>query len=132
MRWVFDLPTPPSANTYWRVGKGRVYRSGEATQYKAAVAATLLKARIRCLRRQNLLRVEVDWTRNIRSGDLDNRLKIALDAMNGVLWEDDSQIVQIIAERFDGDTPGYRVRITVVGHTDNPGRLPIPGGRIDP
>lgn len=41
--------------------------------------------------------------------DTDNYIKSTLDALNGVLWHDDSQIVKITGEKRYGDHP----RITV-------------------
>lgn len=40
-------------------------------------------------------RVDVDEKSKLR-GDLDNYVKTVLDALNGVAWEDDSQVVKII------------------------------------
>jgi len=39
-------------------------------------------------------------------GDLDNYVKLTLDALNGVAWEDDRQVVRISAvkvDKFDKD-----------------------------
>ena len=32
--------------------------------------------------------------------DLDNFVKTFLDSMNGILWHDDSQVVEIVASKF--------------------------------
>ena len=37
--------------------------------------------------------------------DLDNLTKLVLDAGNGILWQDDSMIVSIHAEKFYSSTP---------------------------
>lgn len=38
-------------------------------------------------------------------GDLDNRLKRTIDAMSGVVFEDDAQIETIHAHRYDASRP---------------------------
>jgi Holliday junction resolvase RusA-like endonuclease len=47
-----------------------------------------------------------------RRGDLDNRLKILLDALNGLAWLDDAQIVELYARR-ELDRRNPRVELTV-------------------
>ena len=37
-----------------------------------------------------------------RPADLDNLLKLPLDALNGLLWLDDSQVLVLLAEKHDG------------------------------
>ena len=36
-------------------------------------------------------------------GDLDNHVKAVLDALNGVVWQDDSQVVELHAFKHKGD-----------------------------
>ena len=43
--------------------------------------------------------------------DLDNYLKAVLDALNGLAFEDDSQIVKTIAEKIYAEEPYIEVRI---------------------
>jgi Holliday junction resolvase RusA-like endonuclease len=38
-------------------------------------------------------------TRRTRPGDLDNLLKSVLDALNGIVWDDDIRVSKIIARR---------------------------------
>lgn len=41
-------------------------------------------------------RIDLDMKSKLR-GDLDNYVKTVLDALNGVAWPDDSQVVKITA-----------------------------------
>ena len=43
--------------------------------------------------------------------DADNLLKACLDALNGLMWRDDAQIVDLIAQKWYGDPP--RVEIII-------------------
>ena len=43
--------------------------------------------------------------------DLDNLIKAVLDAMNGVVWEDDSSIVEVTARKVYGDVPMVKMMV---------------------
>jgi Holliday junction resolvase RusA-like endonuclease len=47
-----------------------------------------------------------------KSGDLDNRIKPLLDALQGVAFYDDKQVIEIHAFRFD-DKHNPRVEVTI-------------------
>lgn len=46
--------------------------------------------------------------------DADNVLKIILDALNGVAYEDDRQIVALAIRKAYGEKPGVRVKIRTI------------------
>ena len=46
--------------------------------------------------------------------DIDNIEKIVLDALNGVLYEDDAQICKTISEKFYAEEPHLKIRIGVI------------------
>ena len=94
---ALGLPEPPSANRYWRVYRNRVVRSKEATAYIAAVA--LIARHLAPF--SGDVSVRINWHRTRKSGDLDNRLKVVLDALRGCAYHDDSQVVEIHATRYD-------------------------------
>lgn len=106
------LPLPPSSNRYWRtiVAKGRAltFVSDEAKQYKRMVKESAGL--------ETLIYSEISVTLKIfrpqRSGDLDNRLKVLFDALQGVVYANDSQIVEIHAFRYE-DRPRPRVEVTI-------------------
>lgn len=104
------LPIPPSANRYWRNFRGRMVVSAEAQAYKAAAAISAKDqgAWLIC----GDVAIQVDFYRARKAGDLDNRLKVILDSLNGIAYEDDNQITEIHARRFD-DKGNGRVEITV-------------------
>ncbi len=48
---------------------------------------------------------------HIGKPDIDNMVKAVFDALNGVLWHDDSQITAVHAEKSYGDMPGMNLWI---------------------
>ena len=107
------LPTPPSANRYWRTYRNRVTVSNEAKTYKTAVGWIARTAIDEPL--QGDLSVTLRIYRKAKRGDLDNYSKVGLDALNGIAYLDDSQITELHAYRFDDkDNPRMEVEITPV------------------
>ena len=51
-------------------------------------------------------------TRPTGKPDLDNTLKLYCDALNGIVWVDDSQIVCVYAEKKYGENPQTELKIT--------------------
>ena len=49
--------------------------------------------------------------------DCDNVVKAALDAFNGIVWRDDSQVVRIIASKHYGVTPGLVIAVNEIKTT---------------
>lgn len=114
--YTLTFPYPISANRYWRQTARGVYVSPEAMDYKtecgwiarlnglcepltcrAAVSLTLhpkLPAdwRVR-------VRKDAAWAQSVRCQDLDNIVKVSLDALNGIAYADDSQIWRLMVER---------------------------------
>ena len=41
--------------------------------------------------------------------DVDNLLKLATDALNGIVWVDDAQIVTVVCRKVYGDAPSTRL-----------------------
>lgn len=105
------LPYPPSVNRYWRNFRGRMIRSPEAIEYKDTVAAIALESKTQmlngCVRVDMLLhpplpkdwekRVKKDrlWLLSVRRIDLDNAMKVAIDALQGIAYDNDRQITAL-------------------------------------
>lgn len=105
------LPYPPSANRYWRNARGRMVVSSEARRYKRDVASLVSPINVAFVSKL-LVAVKMVLYRPRRSGDLDNRLKVVLDSLNGIAYEDDKQVVEIHAYRHD-DKENPRVEIEI-------------------
>lgn len=113
-----ELPYPPSVNAYRQPGvtRGRkpramVFLTKEAKAYKTKVRLMALSQGARPLKGEVTLAVTA--YRPQKRGDIDNILKCLLDSLNGVLYEDDSQIVSLHVLRRD-DKANPRVIVSVI------------------
>ena len=95
--YAFTLPLPPSANRYWRVFSNRIVVTDEARRYKQEVYYQLRE----CIPLRADVGVNFTVFRPARRGDLDNYTKIMFDALNGLVWLDDSQVIEIHSFRAD-------------------------------
>lgn len=93
---TFTLPEAPSANRWWRKFRNRMVLSDEAREYKS-----LVRMAYRSVELRGEIEVRVKWFRGRRAGDLDKRVPIVLDALQGVAYANDSQIVKLSAERIE-------------------------------
>ena len=136
---ALTLPWPVSANRYWRTFVPRGSRravtvvSPEAEQYRddvaieharhygarqpingpVAVSVSLYPARPKDWAKR--ARTEgPSWHQSVRSIDLDNALKVLIDALKGVAYHDDKQVFRIDASRCEPDESGARVVVSVV------------------
>ncbi len=109
-QYEFDIPVPPSANNYWRVANNRIVVTTEARNYKQQIFYQLSRKIDEPLRGD--IAVNVTVFRPQKRGDLDNFLKIMLDALQGIIYLNDSQVVEIHAFR-DDDKYNPHVRVLV-------------------
>ncbi len=109
---ILTLPFPPSSNRYWRNFRGRVVKSQEARDYQQAVSClanvgasngfpTLLTGAVG---------LQLNFYRPQRRGDLDNRVKILVDALQGIAYSNDSQVSELHAFLHD-DKQNPRVEV---------------------
>jgi crossover junction endodeoxyribonuclease RusA len=107
---IYYLPYPISANRYWRNFRGRIVRSSEAVAYKERVAWENARSKPLCSNVAVIVTLQPKLTKKGEASktviDLDNALKVALDALQGVAYNNDKQIRKISAEygvpRVDG------------------------------
>lgn len=138
-----SLPYPISANRYWatatipvkgtRKFRSVTYVTEDAKTYKTEVAWRAKAAGIQPITGRIALTVRMypqrpqDWAKraaknpdswddDVRSIDLDNALKVLLDALKGVAFDDDKWVRRIDAERCEPDGEA-RVEVTIVAIT---------------
>lgn len=108
---VVNLPYPPSTNRYWRSFRGRMVRSKVAVDYKNEVQLIAMDAGMTlntgsvfvtmtlcpALPKDWAKRANKDpnWALGVRRIDLDNAQKVALDALQGIAYENDRQITKL-------------------------------------
>lgn len=118
---ILNLDYPVSANRYWRSFNGRMVRSGEANDYQRHVrlvaqanGATLIDGPVKVW--VTLMpKLNADGSTSKVCIDLDNCLKVALDALQGIVFGNDNQIKRIVATYGDAVAHGgMRVAIAAM------------------
>ncbi len=98
------LPYPVSANRYWRIWRNRAVRSAEAAAYKSVVRRIAQEAGVMpsegsvAVRLRLIPKANKDGSANKTVIDLDNALKVTLDALQGIAYHNDRQVRRIVAE----------------------------------
>lgn len=102
---IVTLPYPPSANRYLRHTARGTYRTSEATHYRANAARLAIVAGFLPVAGPVSVAVSLHPRKTAKGKpsavvlDLDNCLKVALDALQGVAYQNDKQ-VKAIALRY--------------------------------
>ena len=102
------IPLSPVAKSRPKFGKGHAYTPEKTKVFEESVRWILKGAGVECLIKPVPIKVSLTfyltqpkrgkWDYPTGKPDLDNLLK-CLDSANGILWEDDSQIVEIHATK---------------------------------
>lgn len=105
---TFDVPGNPIPKARARVVNGHAFTPKSTKAWERAVQQAY-----RGPVHVGPLRIGLDFRRaNARICDWDNLAKAVTDALNGVAWIDDSQIVAAaVSKRVDPDNPGVTVEI---------------------
>jgi crossover junction endodeoxyribonuclease RusA len=104
------LPYPPSVNNLYATFGGRRIVSAKGRKFKSDIAVLAKQQGAKLLAGDLMITFRV--FRPKRIGDLDNRLKISQDALKGICFADDKQIIEIHAFRFD-DKTNPRIEIDI-------------------
>ena len=138
---TFTVPGAPQGKGRPRVGKiagqARMFTPAKTVAYEGLIAHAaqtamsgrpLLDGPVACAVHIDCA-VPASWSRKKQrqalaaeilpttKPDADNVVKAIFDGCNGVLWRDDVLIVDLVARKRYGATPGVRVMITAVGAT---------------
>lgn len=117
------VPGEPVAKERPRLGYGRVRTPAATKAAEEAIGWELLAQRVQPNGVDRLV-VKLDFHVGPRRGlvDIDNLVKLVLDACNGFAWRDDSQVVRLASELHrDAETPRTVIRIflaDVLGERD--------------
>lgn len=101
---ILTLGYPVSANRYWRTCRGRTFRSAEADRYKDSAKRAARLAGMPKFEGPVAVSIALHpkltkrGVASLARMDLDNCIKVTLDALNGVAYRDDSQVVRLMAE----------------------------------
>ena len=115
--WSFVVPGPPQPKERpCRGSLGHWYTPKRTAQYERAVAGYALAAGIRGPLSGSFSVEIVLWFPDRRRRDIDNCGKAVADALNGIAWQDDSQVERMTVVRagVDRGNPRAEVRITQV------------------
>lgn len=118
------LPYPVSANRYWRSvvvqrrdgpqkPRAVTFVSEEAKAYKQECGWRAKAAG--CKPASGLIELRIALVpKNRVCMDLDNALKVTIDALKGIVYGDDAQVFRIVAERRDPDPTGARLEVEIL------------------
>lgn len=110
------LPMPPTINRYLGVSRGGMrYKMADGKAYVIAVRSICAQQRVRPL--EGDLAFEMRLYRPRKSGDVTNYHKVLCDALEGWAYENDKQISEFHAYRFDDrQNPRCEVQIWRTGN----------------
>ena len=140
MKLVFDIePVEQARPRATRMGRGiRLYDPKKVSVYKKQLAM-MCKFQYKQEPLTGPLKVELKFFRHVQSSlskkeralrlsgshrpvvkpDTDNYIKSTLDGLNGLLWEDDNQIVDLIAHKYYSDNPRVEIEVTQLNELHN-------------
>ncbi len=106
------LPIPTSTNRMYRRTKtGRVFKASKAETFGGQVMAAV--GGVPGLPYRGPVHVTLAIYRPRKSGDIDNYLKVLFDALEGVVFRNDSQVHRLVAFLDDSQPQEPGVRLVV-------------------
>ena len=118
---IFTIPGPP--RSWKRAGRRgrRSYDPNAAAKADIAMHAMVEAARLGAAwptDQRYAVRLILRYPTKPKVADVDNALKLVLDACNRVLWRDDSQVDQVgVYRMWQQDDPSTEVQVTPMEET---------------
>lgn len=94
--YTVSLPLPPPLNSVYRMGRGSYYKSTAAKDFTQLCGVLL--ARYKTIEKEQNIGISLKFSLK-RDADIDSRLKVLLDSMQGFLYENDSQIIELVVSK---------------------------------
>jgi len=109
----FEVPVTPVPKARPRIVNGHAYTPRRTSDFERAVAACALEARARAGwdMLEGPVTVDMTFVRLRANADVDNAVKAVLDAVRGVLFRDDRQVVGVAAWIERAGPPGVIVEV---------------------
>lgn len=116
---TFEIPWPPSINNYYKRGRQNVLLSMRAKVYRKEVWVCAARARA-LWKTDKVLTVNIHLhaPMNVRTYDIDNFNKGILDALQGVVYDNDKQITVLVVEKRE-PCVGGKAKVTIM-ETEGP------------
>jgi Holliday junction resolvase RusA-like endonuclease len=98
------LPVPPLLNRLYRMSGKRVFKNSIAKSFQMQCFIAAHKIRLKPVAYD--VELDIVWYRARRNGDIDSILKCLLDALETIIYVNDSQVVKIsIYKTYDKENP---------------------------
>ena len=134
---ILNINTTPVPKGRPKFGRGKTYTPEKTREFESTVRSAWVKAYPDCMPLTGAVSVSmvfslpllksfnkankqkaIDGTlRPAKRPDIDNYVKAVLDALNGLAFTDDGQVVELKAAKWYGTEPGIMVEIKGVGES---------------
>lgn len=104
------IPGEPKSKQRPRFAKGRAYTPAETVKAEKAIGAAWRDLGVEPMQHAVLVELEF-YNGNRRRRDLDNMVKLVLDGLNKIAFDDDHQVIEINARKIFTDRESARTEI---------------------
>jgi Holliday junction resolvase RusA-like endonuclease len=106
---------PPSVNTIWKRSKTGIYCSPKVLLFKDYVYYILKQKTFE--KTSKNVKLEISFYVKNKRRDIDNLLKVLLDSMNKIIYDDDKQIIELIVHKIIGQENKTNVKVCEIETT---------------